>query len=177
MRDQGASAGADAQKQPIPNPIGPDVSPDPNPDIARRSRQMRFQPVASGLLRGLLIGVGWLAVALGFAGIFLPVMPTTPFLLLAAACFLRSSQRFYDWLTGHPRLGPYLIYYLDGQGMPYRAKLYTLLLMWTSMGMSAWLVSRTWVTLFMLLSGIGVSLYIARLPTRKPPSPQPSKRD
>lgn len=125
-----------------------------------------FKPLRSPLLRHLLFACGWVAVLLGMVGIFLPVMPTTPFLLLAAACFIRSSERFYDWLVGHPRLGPYLTYYLDGGGMPYRAKVYTLLLMWGSMGLSAWLVGKLWVAALLLVSAISVSIYIGRLPVR-----------
>src|SRR3546814_8025854 len=59
-------------------------------------------------------------------GIFLPVLPTPPFLLLAAACFVRSSQRFYDWLVGHPRLGPWLRDYLEGNGIPLKGKVYAI---------------------------------------------------
>lgn len=128
-----------------------------------------YRPVKSPLLRSLLFACGWLAVILGAIGIFLPVVPTTPFLLVAAACFIRSSERFYDWLIGHTHLGPYLIYYLDGQGMPARAKLYTLILMWSSMGLSAWLVGKLWVTAVLLVSGLSVSFYIGRLPVRDQP--------
>ena len=70
------------------------------------------------ILRYVLLAIGWLSVALGVIGIFLPVLPTTPFLLLAAACFARSSPRFYQWLVEHPRLGPWIRDYLDGNGGP-----------------------------------------------------------
>ena len=118
------------------------------------------------ILRWLLLGLGWLSVALGFIGIFLPVLPTTPFLLLAAACFLRSSPRFYHWLISHPKLGKYLLYYLDGKGLPRKAKIYTLVLMWFSLISTAFVfVPRLSVQIVLPLIGIGVSLYILRLPT------------
>ncbi len=56
--------------------------------------------------KALLIALGLLSLLLGILGIFLPLLPTTPFLLLSAACFARSSERFYQWLMNHPRLGP-----------------------------------------------------------------------
>ena len=74
-----------------------------------------FREVRQPWLRAVLLAAGWLSVALGVIGIFLPVLPTTPFLLLAAACFVRSSQRVYIWLVTHPRLGPWIRDYLDGE--------------------------------------------------------------
>ena len=59
-----------------------------------------------GMKRALLIALGWLSVAIGIAGIFLPLVPTVPLLLLAAWCFTRSSQRAHRWLFNHPKLGP-----------------------------------------------------------------------
>ncbi|MCP1643905.1 YbaN family protein [Pseudomonas citronellolis] len=111
-------------------------------------------------VRYLLLAVGWLSVALGVAGIFLPLLPTTPFLLLAAACFMRSSQRFYDWLVSHPRLGPWISDYLEGNGIPLKGKLYTVGLMWISIGLSCYLVPHLWARVFMLSSAVLVSLYI-----------------
>ncbi|KWR77657.1 MULTISPECIES: YbaN family protein [Pseudomonas] len=111
-------------------------------------------------VRYLLLAVGWLSVALGVAGIFLPLLPTTPFLLLAAACFMRSSQRFYDWLVSHPRLGPWIGDYLEGNGIPLKGKLYTVGLMWISIGFSCYLVPHLWARVFMLASTVLVSLYI-----------------
>lgn len=118
------------------------------------------------LLRYALLTLGWLSVVLGVIGIFLPVLPTTPFLLLAAACFMRSSKRFYDWLVNHPRLGPWIRDYLEGEGIPRKAKVYAISLMWLSIGFSCWLVPLLWARLFMLTSAVLVSLYILRQKTR-----------
>lgn len=121
-------------------------------------------------VRYLLLAVGWLSVALGVIGIFVPVLPTTPFLLLAAACFVRSSRRFYLWLVNHPRLGPWIRDYLEGNGIPLKGKIYAIGLMWLSIGFSCYLVPLFWARAFMLTSAVLVSLYILRqktLPNRE----------
>lgn len=122
-------------------------------------------------VRYLLLGIGWLSIVLGVIGIFVPLLPTTPFLLLAAACFMRSSPRFYHWLVQHPKLGPWVHDYLDGQGIPLRGKVYAISLMWSSIALSCYLVPLIWARLFMLSSAVLVSLYILRqktLPARTP---------
>ncbi|MCG4455552.1 YbaN family protein [Pseudomonas sp. MMS21-TM103] len=119
----------------------------------------------SPLIRYALLTLGWLCVALGVIGIFLPVLPTTPFLLLAAACFVRSSKRFYLWLVMHPRLGPWIRDYLEGQGIPLKAKVYSISLMWLSIALSCYLVPLFWARAFMLTSALLVSLYILRQKT------------
>lgn len=118
------------------------------------------------LVRYALLAIGWLSVALGVIGIFLPVLPTTPFLLLAAACFMRSSERFYLWLTSHPHLGPWIRDYLDGEGIPLKGKIYAISLMWLSIGFSCYLVPLFWARTFMLTSAVLVTLYILRQKTR-----------
>ncbi|MEH6364843.1 MAG: YbaN family protein [Pseudomonas marincola] len=118
------------------------------------------------LIRYALLAIGWLSVALGVIGIFLPVLPTTPFLLLAAACFMRSSERFYLWLTSHPHLGPWIRDYLDGEGIPLKGKIYAISLMWLSIGFSCYLVPLFWARTFMLTSAVLVTLYILRQKTR-----------
>ncbi|BAQ73290.1 MULTISPECIES: YbaN family protein [Pseudomonas] len=117
------------------------------------------------VLRYVLLAIGWLSVALGVIGIFLPVLPTTPFLLLAAACFARSSPRFYQWLVQHPRLGPWICNYLDGNGIPLKGKVYAIGLMWLSIGFSCYLVPSIWARSFMLTSAVLVSIYILRQKT------------
>lgn len=134
-------------------------------DMAREPYETR-----NPLLRYSLLAIGWLSVALGVLGIFLPVLPTTPFLLLAAACFMRSSRRFYLWLVEHPRLGPWIRDYLSGEGIPRRAKGYAIALMWLSIAISCWLVPMIWARAFMLTSAVLVSLYILKqktLPDRR----------
>ena len=116
----------------------------------------------SRFVRYLLQGIGWLSVALGVIGIFLPVLPTTPFLLLAAACFARSSPRFYHWLVDHPRLGPWMGGYLNGEGIPLNGKVYAIGLMWISIGVSCWLVPMVWARVFMGVSAVLVTVYILR---------------
>lgn len=117
------------------------------------------------LVRVVLLGVGWLAIVLGVLGIFLPLLPTTPFLLLAAGCFARSSERFYQWLVEHPRLGPWFRGYLDGQGIPLKGKLYSIALMWISIGISCWIVPILWARIGMLLTAVLVTIWIARQKT------------
>lgn len=129
-----------------------------------------FRPAKNRYLRALLLLCGWVAVILGVIGIALPLLPTTPFLLLAAACFLRSSGQFYGWLVTHPRLGQYLAYYLDGAGMPLRAKFNTLVLIWSTMALSAWFMNTLWLTALLLTTALCVSFYIGRLPVRKAPA-------
>ena len=120
------------------------------------------------LVRYALQGVGWLSVALGVIGIFLPVLPTTPFLLLAAACFARSSPRFYNWLVNHKRLGPWIRDYLEGNGIPLKGKVYAIGLMWLSISLSCYLVPSPWARVFMLTSAVLVTIYILRQKTRPP---------
>lgn len=122
--------------------------------------------VTNPVLRVLLMFVGWLSVVLGVLGIFLPVLPTTPFLLLAAACFVRTSPKFYEWLVRHPKLGKYVIYYLDGKGIPKKAKVYTLVVLWSTMFITAFvLLDSTIVRVILPTIGLLVSIYILRQPT------------
>lgn len=123
------------------------------------------KPVTNKVLKIFLIVLGWLSVVLGFIGIFLPVMPTTPFLLLAAACFVRTSPKFYGWLVGHPKLGKYLLYYLEGKGIPLKAKFYSIGLMAISMATTSYFVPVMAVKVLLPLVGVLVALYIVRQPT------------
>mgnify|MGYP001185189891 FL=1 len=74
------------------------------------------------LAKLMWVSLGSLFVALGAIGVIVPGLPTTPFLILAAACYIRSSQRLYDWLISNKRFGPYLKDYREGKGIPRKAK-------------------------------------------------------
>lgn len=139
-----------------------------SPAIASPKQNMHNrQTLSQSIVRVLLFSVGSLSVVLGVVGIFLPLLPTTPFLLLAAACYVRSSDRFYSWLVSHPVLSKYILAYLNGQGIPRKAKYYTLLVMWLTMSVSAAIVPLWQVSVLLLCIGLGVSAYIWRLPEPK----------
>jgi len=118
------------------------------------------------VLRYCLIIIGWTSVVLGVVGIFLPLLPTTPFLLLAVSCFAKSSKRFHDWLLNQPQLGPYIHLYLDGKGIPVKAKAYILIMLWFTISTSAlFFVDPVAIKLSLLGIASAVSIYIIRMPT------------
>ena len=115
----------------------------------------------------LLITAGSICVILGIMGIFLPVLPTTPFLLLAAACYFRSSDRFYRWLINNRILGTYISSYLEGRGMSMSSKVVTLLLLWLTIGLTILFVIHNIVIRIILgIIALVVTIHISRLKTR-----------
>lgn len=102
-------------------------------------------------------------MALGFAllGVFLPILPTTPFLLLAAACFARSSQRFYNWLMNNRLFGSYIRNYREGRGIALSAKIFTLSLLWITMGCTIFFALESLIMRLILIAiGVGVTLHV-----------------
>jgi uncharacterized membrane protein YbaN (DUF454 family) len=118
--------------------------------------------------RRLLIAAGTLCTGLGIIGIFVPILPTTPFLLLAAACYMRSSERFYRWLTNNRVFGAYVRNYIEGRGMPIRIKVLTILLLWLAIGLSITFAVQSLVIRIILISiAVGVTVHIALIRKRK----------
>lgn len=113
----------------------------------------------------LLNAVGWIALGLGVAGIPLPLLPTTPFLLLAAACFLRSSPRLHRRLLEHQRLGPYLRQWQYDRSVPPGAKLRAYALVVVSFGVSIAFVEGAGLRILLLVLGIALLAFLARLRT------------
>ncbi|WJY90746.1 YbaN family protein [Corynebacterium confusum] len=113
--------------------------------------------------KALLIGLGWVSVALAAIGVVLPLLPTTPFLLLSAFCFARSSERFHAYLYNHRVFGAYLRNYESGQ-MSIRHKIRTLSIMWIGILVSAALISKpiVWVVFIIIASCVTVHLWRLR---------------
>ena len=117
------------------------------------------------LPRWALVIVGVLAIGLGTAGIFLPVLPSTPFFLLAAACFVRSSDRLYKWLISHKGFGPYLRNYREHRAITLPAKIVTLILLWGTIGYTIFVMDALALRVLLLVIACGVTLHIVRLKT------------
>lgn len=108
----------------------------------------------------LVIG-GLIFVGLAGLGVILPVLPTTPFLLVAAACFVRSSDRLYQWLIHHRIFGSYIRNYIKHKAISPRAKSITLILLWTTISFSAFCaVSMFWLRILLLVIAVLVSVRI-----------------
>lgn len=112
----------------------------------------------------ILITTGWLAVALGTLGVILPLLPTTPFILLAAWCFARSSPRFHHWLMYRSWFGGYLRYWQRYRAMPPGAKPRAVLLIIVTFAVSLWLVEMAWVRILLLVILTVLLLFIWRIP-------------
>ena len=135
-------------------------------DIEQKTLEEPATP--TGPTRLLPTIAGLICVALAAAGAVLPLLPTTPFLLLAAACFARGSPRLHRWLHTNPLFGVYLRRYRQGEGIPLAAKIATLTLLWLSLTASAlWAVPESlWpIRVALVLVGLCVSYLILRTPT------------
>jgi uncharacterized membrane protein YbaN (DUF454 family) len=129
---------------------------------ASKSRKQR-------VVRVLLLFAGTLSLTLGAIGIFLPILPTTPFLLLAAACYLRSSERMHKWLLGNRWFGEYIRNYQEGRGIPLKTKMAAVTFLWITIIYSAFFVLDEILIaqVALLLIALAVSVHLIRLPTLK----------
>jgi uncharacterized membrane protein YbaN (DUF454 family) len=127
------------------------------------------KPKRQKALRALLIAAGTICLALGAVGIFLPILPTTPFLLLAAACYLRSSERMHEWLLNNRWFGEYIKNYQAGRGIPLKTKIIAISVLWLAIVYSTiFVVNEILIAQIVLLTiATGVSVHLIRLPTFK----------
>jgi uncharacterized membrane protein YbaN (DUF454 family) len=128
--------------------------------------------------KAFLIFAGTFFVALGVLGMFLPLLPTTVFLLLAAYCYSRSSEKFHDWLLTNRLCGSYISNYRSGRGITLRQKVSTILTLWLSIGFSIWLLAGSfWIVVLLVLVAVGVSLHIVLLRTYRPEADPAAQAD
>ncbi len=138
----------------------------------QKKKVKKVEPVDPGKVhpfrRFLLTTGGIISLALGILGIPLPLLPTTPFLLLSAYLFARSSPRLYNWLIYHRIFGKYIRDYREKRGVPLEVKVGTILLLWVTISLSAFLVVELlWVRILLFVIAIGVTTHILQLRTIK----------
>lgn len=118
----------------------------------------------SRLVRAVFIVLGTVSLVLGVIGILLPLVPTTPFLLLTAACYARGSARLNRWLVTHPRLGPYINDWRRDHSVPRRAKVTAIAMVWVSFGLAVYfVVDSLWARIVYLAIVVAVTAFLASL--------------
>jgi hypothetical protein len=114
----------------------------------------------------MLITLGSISLFLGVLGLFLPVLPTTPFLLLTAYLYAKSSKRMYFWLISNKYFGKYIQRYRDGLGIPLKTKIISLSTMWTSMLITIfYFIPLLFVKILLFLVACAVTYHILSKPT------------
>ena len=117
----------------------------------------------------LFVVFGIINLTLGIVGIFVPLLPTTPFLLLSAALFVKSSTRLYDWLLNHKLFGKYIKSYREDKSIPLKVKISAISLLWISIGFSVFFVGveKWWLQLILIFIATGVTIHILALKTKE----------
>jgi uncharacterized membrane protein YbaN (DUF454 family) len=117
----------------------------------------------------LLVFIGIVSLGLGILGIFLPLLPTTPFLLLSAALFTRSSERLYNWLLYHKILGEYIRGFIQEKAIPLRIKIFSVSVMWTVMLCAIFITASGvfWLQILLFTIAVGVTIHILSYKTKK----------
>ena len=116
----------------------------------------------------LLTVLGFLSLGLAILGMFLPVLPTTPLLLLAAALFLKGNKRWYDWLMNHPKFGPYISNFMVEKSIPLKVKVVSVTLVWITLLNCAIFVTEFWLLrLMFIIIAIAVTFHINSYKTKK----------
>ena len=113
--------------------------------------------------------LGLVSFALAVAGIFLPLLPTTPLLLLAAWCFVHSSPRLYEWLMQHPKFGPYIRNFRENRAIPLHVKVVSITLIWLTIGFCIFAVvdEYLWAQIVMFALAAAISWHILSYKTLK----------
>ncbi|MDR2058158.1 MAG: YbaN family protein [Dysgonamonadaceae bacterium] len=123
-------------------------------------------------MKYLLVFFGIISLSLGIAGIFLPVLPTTPFLLLSATLFARSSEQLYNRLLNHPVLGEYIRDFLKEKAIPLRIKIFSVSIMWTAMLCTIFFAVNKilWLQILLFAVAISITIHILSYKTKNKPN-------
>lgn len=141
----------------------------------KASQRATFKKKGQTLIRALWLIAGTICLVLGAIGIVLPILPTTPFLLAAAACYYKGSPRMHKWLLNNRWFGEYIRNYKEGRGLPLKTKITALAMLWLTIGISSvFLLNRLLpeplvlpMQVAMIAVAIAVSAHILRLPIFK----------
>ena len=118
--------------------------------------------------RSLYIFVGTLLLVIGSIGVVIPVLPTTPFLLLAAACYIRGSERMHRWMLNNRIFGEFIRNYMEGKGIKPRQKIFTLMFLWLTITFSVfYLIESFVIRISLFLIAMVVSVHILKLPSAR----------
>ena len=121
--------------------------------------------VGNDIKKSILIILGTLSLGVGIVGIFLPLLPTTPLLLITAYCYLNSSEKLYKKLIHSKKLGPYIKDYMENKAVTKKVKKTAIAILWISLVISIVLIENIYVRVFLASLGLGVSIYIISLKT------------
>ncbi len=113
----------------------------------------------------ILFVVGTLSLIIGIIGIFLPLLPTTPLLLLSAFCYLHSSEKMYKWLMGNRLVGKYIYNYMNYKAVNKRTKIITIVFLWGTLLISFFIIYSAIIRVILILVGVGVTTHILMLKT------------
>jgi uncharacterized protein len=147
-----------------------DSSDNKQTDIATVDYSHEVQLHSSPALRVVLLVAGTLCVVVGLVGVVMPVLPTTPFLLLAAACYLRASARLYNRLLNNPTFGPLILEWRRYRSIPWKTKLTAIVLMSATLASSIiFFVKNPYAKAFLAAMGVALAIWLYRIPSRDRP--------
>jgi uncharacterized protein len=119
------------------------------------------------ILNKLLIFSGTFFLIIGIIGIFIPILPTTPFLLLAAACYAKGSKKFYNWLINNKWIGEYIKNYRERKGIPLSVKIISITMLWMTIACSIFIiVSNVLIQIILISIAVGVTIHILTIKTK-----------
>jgi uncharacterized membrane protein YbaN (DUF454 family) len=118
------------------------------------------------IVQSLWATAGIIALLLGTLGVFLPLLPTTPFILLASICCAKSSERLFDVLVIRRPWGKYLLSMISGKGISFREKIGSIAYIWATILLTVYLTDFKWISIMLIPVAVGVTVHLLRMPRR-----------